>query len=283
LHLGSLYTALASFLEAKAHGGEWLLRIDDVDTPRVAAGASDSILRTLERFGLDWDGPVVYQSQHFADYQAALDRLDQAGLLYPCICSRKTLAALPRVAERTPYPGFCRHVQYSRDLPHALRVLVGDTVIQFDDKLQGPQYWDLKQVFGDFIVFRRDTIFAYHLATVIDDATAGVSEVLRGYDLLDSTPLQIHLQNLLGLPTPNYRHIPVLVDSNGTKLSKQNLAEAVDRYEVAATLVSILRLFGLVLPLDLRNAPVAEILTWAIAHWDVNQLTGIRIVAPVGW
>lgn len=281
LHLGSLYTALAGFLQAKSHGGEWLLRIDDADTPRVAAGAADSIKHTLERFALHWDGPVVYQSQEADAYPAALEQLDQAGLLYPCACSRKTLAALPRAAlSPAAYPGTCRHARHPRSQPHALRVLVGDAVIQFADRLQGPQRWALARDFGDFIVFRRDHIVAYHLATVVDDARAGVTEVLRGCDLLDSTPLQIHLQNLLGLPTPAYLHIPVIVDNLGVKLSKQNLAEAVDGRNPSATLRLLLPLLGLSPPATLDHAPPAEILAWAVAHWDPARLSGTAIAEP---
>lgn len=281
MHLGSLYTALAGFLQAKSRGGEWLLRIDDADTPRVAAGAADSIKHSLERFALHWDGPVVYQSQETESYQAALEQLDKAGLLYPCACSRKTLAALPRAASApAAYPGTCRHAKHSRRQAHALRVIVGNAAIELEDLLQGRRRWELARDFGDFIVFRRDRIVAYHLATVVDDARAGVSEVLRGYDLLDSTPLQIHLQKLFGLPTPAYLHVPVIVDNLGVKLSKQNLAETVDGRDPSATLRMLLPLLGLSPPAVLDHAPPAEILAWAVAHWDAARLSGTAIAEP---
>ncbi len=281
LHLGSLYTALAGFLQAKSRGGEWLLRIDDADTPRVTRGAADSIRRTLERFALHWDGPVAYQSHATDAYRTALERLDKARLLYPCVCSRKTLAALPRTAsEPAIYPGTCRHAGHSRRFAHALRVAVGEAVIDLEDKSQGLRRWELGREFGDFIVFRRDQIFAYHLATVVDDAEAAVTEVLRGCDLLESTPLQIHLQNLLGLTTPDYLHIPVIVDRLGIKLSKQNLAEAVDEHNPSAILRLLLPLLGLPPPNELGDAPPAELLAWAVAHWDVSRLSGTAIAEP---
>lgn len=282
LHLGSLYTALASFLQAKSLGGEWLLRIDDADTPRTAVGAEGAIRRCLERFGLHWDGPVVYQSQQAESYRAALARLDADGWLYPCVCSRKTLAALPHaVGEHAVYPGTCRDARHSRQQPHALRVKVGGTVIRVDDKLQGLRDWDLAHELGDFIVFRRDGIIAYHLATVIDDWRAGVTEVMRGIDLLPSTPPQIHLQRLLGLPTPTYRHIPIIVDRHGAKLSKQTFAEAMDGKPLSATLFTLLTLLRQSPPEDLRHAPPTEILAWAVAHWDAGRLSGTAVDEPL--
>jgi glutamyl-Q tRNA(Asp) synthetase len=281
LHLGSLCTALAGFVQAKSLGGEWLLRLDDADTPRVAPGAGDGIQRTLERFALHWDGQVVLQSQEAPAYQAALEQLDAAGLLYACTCSRKTLAALPRPsADAAIYHGLCRNASNGRNRAHALRVIVADAVIQFDDKQQGPQRWDLACEFGDFIVFRRDGFVAYHLATVVDDARAGVTEVLRGHDLLASTPLQIHLQQLLGLPTPDYRHVPVIVNREGAKLSKQNLADAVDARDPSATLFTLLELLGQAPPAELCKAPPEAILTWAVAHWEVSRLAGVERVEP---
>lgn len=281
LHLGSLYTALASFLQARSLGGEWLLRMDDADTPRVVAGADDAIRITLERFGLLWDGPVVYQSLEVEAYRAALERLDADGWLYACVCSRKTLAALPHaIGEHAAYPGTCRHAQHDRRQPHALRVKVGDTTLRVDDKLQGAKDWDLACEVGDFIVFRRDGLVAYHLATAVDDWRAGVTEVMRGIDLLPSTPPQIYLQRLLGLPTPDYRHIPIIVDRHGAKLSKQNFAEAVDGRHPSPTLHLLLGLLKQSPPDELQKAPPAEILAWAIAHWDTSRLSGTTVDEP---
>ena len=176
-----MFTALASFLQARSKQGQWLLRIDDIDTPRVAAGATDAIMRVLERYALYWDRAAVTQSSGTEAYRDALERLDAAGWLYPCSCSRKTLAALPRpYAESTAYPGTCRNARRSRRQPHALRARTGDAIINALDLLQGPQRWDIGREHGDFIVLRRDGIVSYHLATVVDDWRLGISEVLRG-------------------------------------------------------------------------------------------------------
>ncbi len=281
LHLGSLYTALAGFLQAKSRGGEWLLRIDDADTPRVVPGAIDGIMRTLERFSLNWDGPVVYQSLEVEAYRQALEQLDAGGWLYPCTCSRKYLATLPHSArERTHYPGICRDARHDRRQPHALRIITGGGAIRVDDQLQGSSDWALDLEFGDFIVFRRDQIVSYHLATVIDDWRSGVTEVLRGIDLLESTPLQIYLQNLLGLPTPQYLHIPVIVNRQGAKLSKQNLAVPIEENNSSLTLFTLLQLLRQDPPSELKNAEVREILAWAISAWEPSRLTGTSVVEP---
>lgn len=274
LHLGSMFTALASFLQARFRGGHWHVRIDDLDTPRCLPGAADGILRTLERFGLLWDGKVTRQSRMREAYEAAIKDLDQNGLLYPCSCSRKSLAELGPV-----YPGRCRHGFVDRSLPHALRVRVGDHSITFYDRLQGRQTHNLAYSCGDFIVRRRDRIHAYQLAVVIDDARLGVSEVLRGCDLLDSTPRQIHLQRLLGLREPAYSHIPILVDDAGQKLSKQTGAPAVENAEPGPLLHRLLHRLGQDPPQELQRAPAAEILSWAIAHWDPGRLSGRRQIA----
>ncbi len=218
LHLGSLLTAVASFLQARSQGGEWVLRIDDIDRERCSQSAADAILRTLDGFQLHWDGPVVYQSERTDFYRAALDRLRHAQLVYDCCCPRKILAGHP------VYPGTCRHGPQLIGGPYAIRVIVQGSAIRFDDGLRGPQCQDLRTSCGDFIIRRRDGSYAYHLATVVDDAATEVTEVVRGSDLLDSTPRQIYLQRLLGLPTPSYCHTPLVLASDGRKLSKQNAA-----------------------------------------------------------
>lgn len=282
LHLGSLYTALASFLAAKAQGGDWLLRIDDVDAPRTVKGAADAIQRTLEHFGLHWDGPVTYQSHGLEHYQAGLHQLQQQGQLYRCTCSRKTLAALPAHASgHTPYPGTCRSRHHDPQQTGAWRVISTGAMLGITDRLQGQQHWDLQREFGDFIVFRRDGVFAYHLATVLDDSRAGVTEVLRGFDLLESTPPQLHLQQLLGLPTPAYCHIPIIVDRHGVKLSKQNLAAPVDGRDAAGVLLTLLGLLRQSPPPELTGTRPAEILAWAVSAWDISRLVGsTAVLAP---
>ncbi len=260
------------------------MRIDDVDPFRTATGSTDRILRTLEAFGLHWDGPILYQSERFETYRAALERLDAQRLLYACTCSRKDLAALSDGnADTLIYPGFCRD---KKNEPvtgaHALRVLVEDAPITFEDALQGAQTQNLAKDVGDFVVFRRDRVYAYHLATVLDDCEQGITEVVRGVDLLDSTPRQVYLQRLLGLSTPMYAHVPIVVDPSGLKLSKQTYADPVDGKNASFTLVALLTLLNQDPPADLRSADTEEILDWAIQNWDMSRLSGVRTI-PVNF
>ncbi len=223
LHFGSLIAALGSFLDARSHGGEWHLRIEDVDPPRVVPGSADAILRTLERFGFEWDGPVVYQSRRGEAYRAAVASLIDAGRLYGCDCTRKLLKENARIGVDGPvYPGTCR----GRGLPlsAALRVRVPASRIVFDDLLAGRVGCDVARECGDFVVLRADGVFSYQLAVTVDDAELGISHVVRGADLLASTPRQIVLQQALGHPTPSYLHLPVALNEDGGKLSKQTLA-----------------------------------------------------------
>ncbi len=267
LHFGSLFTALAGYLEARSRGGQWHLRIEDLDTPRCAPGAADAILRTLERFGLHWDGEVVYQSRRREIYEAAIAKLRRDGRLYPCRCSRKDLEPAGPV-----YPGHCRRRSVDPSRPHALRIRIDPTPIAFHDRLQGRQVWRLTEQCGDFVVRRRDGIHAYQLAVVIDDAELGVTEVLRGSDLLDSTARQIHLQRCLDLATPSYCHIPVLVDGSGHKLSKQTGAPAVDGRDPGPVLFTLLRWLRQDPPAELRQAPAGTVLEWAVGHWRLERL-----------
>ncbi|MDQ0143957.1 tRNA glutamyl-Q(34) synthetase GluQRS [Cupriavidus necator] len=234
LHLGSLVTALASWLDARAHGGQWLVRIEDIDTPRCVRGADLDILHTLERVGMTPDEAPVWQSRREPHYAAALRRLDAGGQLYPCGCSRKEIAdSLVHVRERHQtlgYPGTCRHGLNGK-LPRAWRVRVPDgpaATVCFDDRWQGRQCQNLETELGDFVLRRADGLWAYQLAVVVDDGLQGITHIVRGADLLDSTPRQIHLQHLLGLPTPAYLHVPVVVNQAGEKLSKQSGAQAID-------------------------------------------------------
>jgi glutamyl-Q tRNA(Asp) synthetase len=278
LHLGSLYTALASFLQAKSHRGEWRLRIDDVDPFRTVADSADRILRTLEAFRLYWDGPILYQSERLEAYHAALERLDNQKRLYVCTCSRKDLAALSG-GNTEIYPGFCRNENKKRLAgPHALRVITEDAPVTFEDMLQGLVTQNLAKDVGDFIAFRRDEVYAYHLATVLDDCDQGITEVVRGVDLLDSTPRQIYLLRLLGLPTPAYAHVPILLDQMGLKLSKQTYADPVDGQNPSSTLVSLLSLLNQNPPQDLQSAKTEEVLDWAIRNWDISRLLAQRAI-----
>lgn len=274
LHLGSLYTALASYLQARSLGGEWYLRIDDIDAPRCAPGATEGILRTLEHFGLLWDGPVVYQSQFRQDYQNALDRLTQIDLIYPCQCTRKSLAPYGTV-----YPGFCRQQVINRARPHSLRIKTDDREILLRDCLQGQFQQQLNRTCGDFVVRRRDRIFAYHLTVVVDDSLMGISEVVRGSDLLDCTPRQIYLQQLLDIQTPAYMHLPVLTHANGLKLSKQTHAPAIGSAKPEPVLYRLLQWLGQNPPEFLKDAPKEEILEYAVEHWNAKNLPSKRQIA----
>ncbi len=275
LHFGSLVAALGSYLQARARGGLWKLRIDDLDTPRVIPGAIDTILRQLEACALHWDDAVLYQSCRGEAYSAALAQLDTAGLLYPCACSRRELRERGLPGPFGPvYPGTCRN-----GLPHgrtarALRVRVPADAVCIDDALQGRYCQNLARDIGDFVVRRADGIVAYQLATVLDDAWQGVTEVVRGHDLLDSTPRQRYLIERLGLPLPTWMHLPVVVDRAGLKLAKQNRARPIPLDHPAPWMIAALRVLGLQPESDLEHAAPAEIVAWAGEHWQPKQLQG---------
>jgi glutamyl-Q tRNA(Asp) synthetase len=274
LHFGSLYTALASFLQARSQQGLWLLRIDDLDTPRNIKGSTDSILKTLDAFGLHWDGSVAYQSQYLDDYHESLDQLVKDKLIYPCICSRKTLTAI--------YSGVCRDKQTLPQSPYSLRIKTDDRIISFNDGLQGLISHNLAEQHGDFILKRKDQIIAYQFAVVIDDDRQHINHVVRGYDLLDSTPRQIYLQQTLGLATPDYMHVPVIIDEHGYKLSKQTLATAVDVKKPHAVIFELLTLLKQNPPGELQHAPSTELLGWAIEHWNPNLLKNCHAICRSG-
>jgi len=227
LHFGSLVAALASYLDARAVGGEWLLRIEDIDPPRVVVGASAGILRTLAAHGLEWDGGVVYQSGRSEAYQGALARLIDAGRGYACACSRKRIAELAEPGVDGPvYPGTCRG--RDADAAGALRFLLNEQRVVFQDVLLGRVACNVMRECGDFVLKRADGVFTYQIAVVVDDAEQGITHVVRGADLLTSTPRQIVLQQALGYPTPAYMHLPVVLDAQGFKLSKQTQAAPLD-------------------------------------------------------
>ncbi|WP_210398099.1 tRNA glutamyl-Q(34) synthetase GluQRS [Motiliproteus sediminis] len=268
LHFGSLMAAVASFLDARAHQGQWLVRIEDLDPPREQPGASDQILRTLERYGLLWDGKVLYQSQRHALYRDTLQRLLRKGLAYRCDCSRQQIAA----RGGRPYDGHCRLRQAEISEPAAIRAVVDDRPIGFVDRIQGPQQFQFEQGSGDFILFRRDGFFAYQLAVVVDDHAQGINQIVRGSDLLDSTPHQRHLQQQLDLARPHYAHIPVMVNQTGQKLSKQTFATALDPKHPSRALHAALQVLGQQPPAAMRNATPAELLSWAITHWHIDAV-----------
>lgn len=266
LHFGSLVAALASYLDAKAAFGLWKLRMEDLDKPREVPGAADAILRTLEAYGLEWDGPVVYQSQRTKAYQAAAQQLIDQGQAYYCTCSRKQLEAYSGA-----YPGFCRHAQHPA-AQAALRVKTPEVEPVFEERLQNLQQQISLAEQGDFIVCRRDGIFAYQLAVVVDDAWQGVTDVVRGADLLESTPRQHWLQSLLHLPHPRYLHLPLAVWANGQKLSKSDQAPSLSQEQIPKTLCQALRVLGQTPPADLPEQACASVLDWATQHWDVSKI-----------
>lgn len=282
LHIGSLLTAVASYADARSNGGKWLVRMEDLDPPREMPGAASHILHTLEAFGFEWDGEVAYQSCRYALYEETLCRLKTAGLVYPCHCSRKDWqTGARRGADGFVYNGRCRHPG-QRPAPQgkqpAWRIRVPDRVIGFSDGIVGGYTQNLAGDIGDFVLLRADGYWAYQLAVVADDAKQGITHIVRGQDLLVSTPRQIYLQQCLGVPTPRYAHLPLLTNAQGQKWSKQTLAPALDLNRREQLLRQVFRY------LNLPEAPEtdrpAELLDWAVAHWDMDKVPKHAITTP---
>ncbi len=277
LHFGSLLAAVASYLQAKAHDGLWLVRMEDIDPPREPPGADTLILRALEAYGFAWDGPVLYQSTQDRWHRELVDRLVAEGAAYPCGCSRRDLAGAARGPLGPVYPGTCRRGSSARRT--AIRVRTTDEPIDWDDLLQGRQSHCLESESGDFVILRRDGLVAYQLAVAADDAAQGITEVVRGIDLMESTPRQIHLQRLLGFATPRYAHVPVAVDGNGKKLGKSTGARALPLGEPRPVLVRALRALGQPAPAGLADGSLDAVWGWAREHWDPGALSACREVA----
>lgn len=272
LHAGSLIAALGSHVAARAAGGRWHLRIDDLDPPRVVAGAADEIRRALEHHGLEWDGPVVWQSQRTERYAAALEQLAGNGAVYHCTCSRRDIA---RVAGRGPlgriYPGTCRHRSLPTERAAAVRVALPDGPIALTDAICGHMELDARNAIGDVVVRRRDGLWAYHLATTIDDADLGVTDVVRGADLLPAALVQVALQRLLALPALRWRHLPLARTRGGAKLSKQTGAAALDVQRPVDNLLQAWQALGQPPP-PTRPANAAEFHVWAVANWRARAV-----------
>ncbi len=268
MHFGTLVAALASYLRARSQHGQWLVRMEDVDVYRKVEGADSAILQSLETFGFEWDGDVIYQTTRTDAYQAALQQLKQRQRLYPCTCSRKQLAR--QTGEWSPvYPGTCRNNTDWSLSDYSVRIKTEDDVIAFNDVLFGEHRQNLASEVGDFVIKRRDGVFAYQLAVVVDDAWQGVTEVVRGTDLIDSTVRQIFLQRELGLATPDYLHFPVVVDAHDNKLSKSTGADWVDNNKSIATLNAALRCLGQ-LPIDVDT--LDDFWKQAIRQWDITAI-----------
>ena len=266
LHFGSLVAALASYLDARAVGGRWLLRMEDLDPPREMPGAQDAILRSLETYGFEWDGPLVRQSQRHDAYAEVLQRWLSQGLAYACTCSRKQLEHHQGV-----YPGFCRNAGHGTENA-AIRLRVPELEYHFIDRVQGEFRQHLGREVGDFIIRRRDGLYAYQLAVVIDDAWQGVNAVVRGADLLDSTPRQLYLQELLGVAAPSYLHVPLLTQPDGHKLGKSYRSPPLPAEQARPLLLRALRALGQDAPEALLELPPNAILAWASQHWQVDRI-----------
>lgn len=277
LHFGSLVAAVGSYLDARSQGGEWLVRIEDPDPPRVIPGAASMILQTLENFELYWDGSILYQSQRNAVYADALDQLQSRQQLFPCACSRKEIADSALAGPEGPiYPGTCRQGLPDNRQPRALRVRVSDRNLNFRDRLQGNIEQNLARDIGDFIVRRADGIYAYQLAVVVDDALQGITHVVRGSDLLLSTTRQIYLQETLGYATPQYLHLPIVVNSAGEKLSKQTYAEPLDVQASRMLAAAVLRFLNQSIPADFSDMTLSEIWSSTAQTWDPQSLPAAR-------
>ena len=274
LHFGSLIAALASYLDARANRGQWLLRMEDLDPAREPPQAAGQILEALEAFGLHWDGEVLYQSSRLDSYRDALRRLQQEDLIYACDCTRQQIQAIGGV-----YDNRCRT---RNDVPQdsALRVKVADRTIRFEDRIQGSMQQHLLRECGDFVLVRKDSLFAYQLAVVVDDAFQNITTIVRGSDLLDSTPRQIFLQQCLGYRTPDYAHFPVAVNEENQKLSKQHFAAPLNHTAPLPALLRALRFLGQSVTSEMEQGDIASVLQWAITHWDIQtvpKLANIRL------
>lgn len=272
LHIGSLLTAVASYLDAKAHGGKWFVRIEDLDPPRQIVGASDHILQTLDKFGLHWDDKVVYQSQRDEYYRHALAQLTQIGLVYPCYCSRKQWHTHAKMgSDGYVYNGHCRQQTLSLcDKIPAYRIVTPQQNITFCDRIVGQYTQNLAQDIGDFVLLRADGLWAYQLAVVVDDMLQGITHIVRGQDLLVSTPRQIYLQQCLQTHTPQYAHLPLLTNAQGQKWSKQTHAPTLDLNQCEALLRQVFTYLNLPSAPDIDT--LTDLLTWGIIHWRINRI-----------
>ena len=270
LHFGSLVSAVASFLQAKSQQGSWLLRVEDLDPPRESPGSMEHILRTLEQHHLYWDESVVYQSRRADLYKHYVARLSNQGHIYACDCSRKTIAEQQQQLGIAVYPGTCRQRSLDISRQHALRIKAPDQNIGFDDAIQGYFSQNLAQQVGDFVVRRADGWFAYQLAVVVDDAEQGITQVVRGSDLLDNTPRQLFIQSLLNFLPPSYAHVPVATNIDGEKLSKQTHATPVNSARSVQNLIKALTFLGQTPPARQDFSHTDDVIGWAIQHWDIH-------------
>lgn len=266
-----MLAALASFLDCRAHNSRWLLRIEDLDPPREPPGAAEQIIHCLDAYGLHWDGEIIRQSQRLPIYRDIVQQLVDDGLAYRCQCSRSELKQRQALLR---YDGYCRQHPPAASATCAIRVCYPTQTLSFVDRIQGPRHYPEAQSGGDFILFRRDGYFAYQLAVVIDDAEQGITDIVRGADLIDETPRQLVLQHYLGYPQPQYAHIPIVTNAQGQKLSKQTFAPALplEPEAIVSELWRALQFLGQTPPAELRRATRDELLAWAIRHWDLQRI-----------
>lgn len=279
LHFGSLIAAVGSYCQARRGGGRWLLRMDDLDAPRVVPGAAAGILATLETLGFRWDGEVLWQSRRAEAYRAALEQLRRDGMLYDCACSRREiLASAPHPGEEGPvYPGTCRNGLPAGRPARAIRIRVPEQEVGFRDEVFGWCGQNLAREVGDFVLRRADGVYAYQLAAVVDDAACGVTQVVRGADLLGSTPRQLFLARSLGVPVPEYLHLPLATTPAGEKISKRH--EPADdplAGRGGEMIFRALRWLGQPAPAELRGAPPGEVLAWGVAAFEPRLIPAVR-------
>ncbi|MFB9135972.1 tRNA glutamyl-Q(34) synthetase GluQRS [Vibrio olivae] len=275
LHFGSLVAALGSYFQARAQQGQWRVRIEDLDPPREMPGAADAILRTLEAYQLHWDGEVVYQSQRHDLYQSQIDHWLEHNAAYYCECTRKQIKA-----EGGFYRGTCRNKHITSPKACSVRLCMTQPVYQFYDIKHGEIKIPKPLADEDFIIKRRDGLFAYNLAVVLDDIDQGVTEVVRGADLIEPTGRQLSLYKLLAKPQVSYLHLPLALDQHGHKLSKQNHATAIDDHQPRPALLNAMQFLGFQVPDDVSQAKIEEILQWGVAHWQVSQLPMALEITP---
>ena len=270
LHFGSLLAALASFLDARANQGKWLMRIEDLDPPREPAGSAELILQQLQDFGMNWDDEVLYQSARLGIYEEIVDQLQDKGLAYPCDCTRPQIREMGLV-----YNGSCRERSTPPEKPYALRLKTEALKIGFDDVIQGHFSQQLELDAGDFVIRRKDELYAYQLAVVVDDEFQNITHVVRGWDLLDSTPRQIYLQRVLNYQEMSYIHIPIIVDGKGQKLSKQTFAPSIETDRASEAIYKALVFLGQVPPVEIAIERPESQLQWAIANWDSQAVAKV--------
>lgn len=281
LHFGSLIAAVASYCEAKTQHGKWLLRMEDLDKPREIKGAANTILRQLEAYGFEWNGEVIYQSQRNDRYALALELLKDNNLVYPCSCTRKEIADSSTAVgiEGAIYPGICLKQALKANAAIAWRIKTPSMAITFQDLVQGNISQHLQRDVGDFILKRADGLFAYQLAVVVDDAAQGITHIVRGADLLNSTPRQIFLQQALNYATPLYAHIPVATNAAGEKLSKQTLAAPLLADKPNVSLFHALRFLGQNPPQSLQFESNSSLWQWTFAHWQLQKIPALTSIS----